>query len=102
MDLATPAAFKEMKRATNDYGLRIEPDQPGNEKFKWNMVVYTDSDWAGDRKDHNSISGYVIPLLGVPILWKSKSRKSVALSSSEAEYFAMNEAVNYGIRISRD
>jgi hypothetical protein len=40
-----------------------------------------------------TVIGQVIFLLGVPILWKSKSQKSVALSSSEAEYFAMNEAV---------
>jgi hypothetical protein len=99
MDKATPAAFKEMKRvmrfisATKDFGLHIEPDDPGNDKFKWNMVVYTDSDWAGDKEDRRSVSGYVIFVLGVPILWKSKSQKSVTLSSSEAEYFAMSEAV---------
>jgi hypothetical protein len=57
------------------------------------MVVYTDSDWAGDKDDRRSVSGYVIFVLGVPILWKSKSQRSVTLSSSEAEYFAMSEAV---------
>jgi hypothetical protein len=57
------------------------------------MVVYTDSDWAGDKEDRRSVSGYVIFLLGVSILWKSQSQKSVTLSSSEAEYFAMSEAV---------
>jgi hypothetical protein len=31
----------------------------------------------------------VIFILGVTILWKSKSQKSVTLSSSEAEYFAL-------------
>jgi hypothetical protein len=34
----------------------------------------------------------VVFLLGVPILWKSKSQKSVTLSRSEAEYFAMSKA----------
>jgi hypothetical protein len=99
MDKATPAAYKEMKRVmcfiadTKDYGLKIEPEQPSKDKFNWNMVVYTDSDWAGDKEDRHSFSGYVIFLLDVPILWKSKSQKSVPLSSSEAEYFAMSEAV---------
>jgi hypothetical protein len=32
--------------------------------------------------------------LGVPIIWKSKSQKSVTLSSSKAEYFALSEAVD--------
>jgi hypothetical protein len=79
--------------STKDYGLRIKPDQPGNDKFKWNMVIYTDSDWAGDKEDCRHVSGYVIFLMGVPILWKSKSQRSVSLSSSKAEYFAMSEAV---------
>ena len=30
--------------------------------------------------------------MGVPIIWKSKSQKSITLSSSEAEYVALSEA----------
>jgi hypothetical protein len=99
MDKATPAAFKEMKRVmrfvagTKDYGLKIEPHTPNTNSFMWNMVVYTDSDWAGDKDTRRSVSGYVLFLLNVPILWKSKSQQSVSLSSSEAEYYAMSEAV---------
>jgi hypothetical protein len=94
MDKATPEAFKEMKRVmrfitrTKDYGLKMAPIKLDKDKFKWNMVVYSDSDWAGDKEDRRSVSGYVIFILGVPIMWKSKSQKSVTLSSSEAEYFA--------------
>jgi hypothetical protein len=55
-------------------------------------VVYSDSDYAGDRETRVSIAGFVIYLLGVPISWKSKGMKSVALSSSEAEYVALSEA----------
>jgi hypothetical protein len=99
MDKATPAAFKEMKQVmrfvanTKEHSLRIEPDEASKDKFKWNMVVYTDSDWAGDKEDRRSVSGYVVFLLGVPIPWKSMSQKSVTLSSSEAEYFAMSKVV---------
>jgi len=39
-----------------------------------------------------SVSGFVIFLLGVPISFKSKQQKSVALSSSAAEYVALSEA----------
>ena len=38
------------------------------------------------------MSGYIIFLMDVPILWKSKSQRSVALSSSESEYYALSEA----------
>jgi hypothetical protein len=98
MDKATPAAFKEMKRVmrfiagTKDYGLKMSPIKPDKDKFRWNMVVYSDSGRAGDKGDWRSVSGYVIFILGVPIMWKSKSQKSVTLSSSEAEYFALSEA----------
>lgn len=96
MDGATPAAFKEMKRIikyvldTQFYGLRIQPDfTKGN---TWQMTVFTDSDWAGDKDNRHSVSGYAIFLLNVPILWKSRLQRTVALSSSEAEYYAISEA----------
>jgi hypothetical protein len=96
MDKVTPAAFKEMKRVMRfmpkDYGFRIARKKPEQDNFKWNMVVYSDSDWAGDKEDRRSVSGCVIFILGVPIVWKSKSQKSVTLSSSIAEYFALLEA----------
>jgi hypothetical protein len=93
MDKATPAACKEMTcvmrfvSATKDYGLRIEPHSPDSKTLSWNMVVYTDSDWAGDRETRRSVSGYVLFLLNVPLMWKSKSQQGVSLSSSEAEYY---------------
>jgi hypothetical protein len=60
---------------TKEYALRIEPDEPSKDKNNWNMVIYTDSDGAGDKEDHRSVSGYVEFLLSVLILWKSKCQK---------------------------
>jgi Reverse transcriptase (RNA-dependent DNA polymerase) len=97
MDGATPAAFKEMKRIikyimdTQHFGLRIQPKLPDKEG-NWQLTVYTDSDWAGDKENRHSVSGYAIFLLDVPVLWKSKLQRTVALSSSEAEYYAISEA----------
>ena len=96
LDKPTPAALKEMKRVmkfvldTENYGLRIEPTSLDNEK--WTMIGSSDSDWAGDKDTRLSVSGFVIFLLGVPISFKSKQQRSVALSSSEAEYVALSEA----------
>jgi hypothetical protein len=40
-----------------------------------NVVAYVDSDYAGDKGNRRSITGYLIYLLGVPILWKSKQQR---------------------------
>jgi hypothetical protein len=71
-------------------GLKVQPEI--NNKNEWHMTVYTDSDWAGDKESRHSVSGYVMFLMGVPILWKSRSQKTISLSSSEAEYYALSEA----------
>ena len=54
--------------------------------------MYTDSDYAGDKETRIRVTGYILFFMGVPIIWKSKSQKSVTLSSSEAEYVALSEA----------
>ncbi|XP_019241927.1 PREDICTED: uncharacterized protein LOC109221962 [Nicotiana attenuata] len=46
--------------------------------------VYPDADWAGDQDDRTSTSAYVI-YLG----WSSKKHRTVARSSTEAEYRAV-------------
>ena len=58
----------------------------------WDLVVYSDSDWAGNKDSRRSVSGYIMYLKGVPILWKLKLQRTVALSSTEAEYYALSEA----------
>ena len=59
---------------------------------KWNLVVYSDSDWAGDKEKRTSVTGFIIFFMDVPIIWRSKAQASVALSSTEAEYYAISEA----------
>jgi len=58
----------------------------------WSVTVFTDSDYAGDVETHVSVTGFCIFLLGVPISWRSKSQRSVTLSSSEAEFVVLSEA----------
>ena len=60
---------------------------------------YSDSDWAGDKEDRKSTSGYVFMLNNGPISWASKRQKTVALSSTEAEYMALTLAAKETIWI---
>jgi hypothetical protein len=39
------------------------------------------------------VTGFVIYLLDVPVCWRLKSQKGVTLSSTEAKYVAISEAV---------
>jgi hypothetical protein len=57
------------------------------------VEVYSDSDFAGDKDESKSVTGFIILVAGVPISWKSKSQPNVTLSSTEAEYVALCEKV---------
>ena len=98
LDGASPAAFKEMKRVikyvldTEKLSLKIQP-RVENGKGMWSMTIYSDSDYATDPENRLSVSGFVLYLCGVPIVWRTKQQRSVTLSSSEAEYYALSEAV---------
>ena len=54
---------------------------------------YTNSNWEGDSFDRQSTAGYVFQLGSGPISWSSKRGKTLSLSSCEAEYRAVKEAV---------
>ena len=77
---------------TKTYGLKLFP-QMFEDSLKWNLVIYSDSDWAGDKENRRSISGFIMFLCGVPIVWRSKQQTTVALSSSEAKFIAISDAV---------
>jgi len=56
------------------------------------LTSYVDSDFGGDF-DKRSLTGYVFTLRGCAISWKSTLQSTVALSSTEAEYMAITEAI---------
>ena len=97
LDGASPGTFKEMLRVikyvldTRMYGLKIEPTFVKGSP--WELVLFCDSDYAGDPDSRRSVSGYIIYVCGVPVCWRSKAQRSVTLSSTEAEYVAISEAV---------
>ena len=57
------------------------------------MEAPSDSDFANDKETRISVCGYIVFFCGVLIAWKSKSMKSVVLSTTEAEYVAVLEVV---------
>ena len=51
-----------------------------------------DSDFAGDRKTRKSVGGTLIFLGGAAIVYKTMLQRTIALSSTEAEFYALTEA----------
>jgi hypothetical protein len=66
--------------------------------FRGNMELmgYVDADYANDKTDRRSVTGYIFFLGESPISWKSKKQTLVTLSTTEAEYIAISEAVQEG------
>ncbi|KAL0746064.1 hypothetical protein Bca101_101422 [Brassica carinata] len=58
------------------------------------VVGYCDADWAGDRVDRRSTTGYCTFIGGNLVTWKSKKQKVISCSSAEAEYRAMLKLTN--------
>jgi len=55
------------------------------------LVAYSDSDWGQDHKHHKSTTGYFTMLAQGITSWFSHKQKSVALSSTEAEYMVLSD-----------
>ena len=97
MDLASWGSYQELLCVikfvddTKSFGLKVQPKI--DDDLGWNLKIFCDSDWAGDPETRISVTGFVIYLLDVPVCWRSKSQKGVTLSSTEAEYVAISEAV---------
>ncbi|KAG5884934.1 hypothetical protein JTB14_009826 [Gonioctena quinquepunctata] len=61
------------------------------------LYGYADADWAGDRSDRKSNSGYLFKFMGAMFDWRCKKQTCVALSSTEAEFIPLSEASQQSI-----
>jgi len=57
------------------------------------LIGYRDVDWEGSLEDIKSITGYIFHLKSGVILWCSKKKHNIALSSTESEYIETSTIV---------
>ncbi len=83
-------------KKTRDLGLKFKPDP------KKGVECYCDMDFSGnwnkefapvDPSTAKSQSGWIIFYSGCPISWASKLQSQIALSTTEAKYIAMSQAL---------
>jgi hypothetical protein len=82
-------------KGTRDKGYILRPTETPT------IDCYADADFAGswtletsDNPDSvKSRTGYLITFAGCPILWSSKLQSEIALSTTEAEYIALSQAM---------
>lgn len=65
----------------------------GNKKSKNELLYgYADANWAENKTDRKSNSGYAFFVNGGMISWRCRKQSIVALSTMEAEFIALSEA----------
>lgn len=77
-------------KGTSDYGIYFSKNQ---EELKG----FADADWGGCINDRRSYTGYCFKLSSGAISWESRKQRTVALSSTEAEYMGLSEAVKEAV-----
>lgn len=68
-------------RKTQDVGLIFT-------KTGEDLVGFSDADWGANADDRRSYSGYIFKYAGGVVSWAARKQKTVAMSSTEAEYVA--------------
>lgn len=61
------------------------------QKSSLSITGYVDADWASNQLDRRSYTGYVFKIGNTAVSWESRKQRTVALSSTEAEYMALCE-----------
>jgi len=75
------------------YGGDTAGDSRGRVELSVDVCAYADADWANDKSDRKSVTGWVAKLLGDTISWSSKKQPTVALSTCEAELYATGAGI---------
>jgi hypothetical protein len=75
---------------TVDVGLKFERVDSGLDQV---LVGYVDSNYVGDLDKKRSTTGYILTLARGPVSWRSTLQTTVALSTTEAEYMVVANAI---------
>ncbi|KAF6208713.1 hypothetical protein GE061_017171 [Apolygus lucorum] len=87
--IAAKRVLRYLKK-TRNYGLTFK-------KTGKRIVGYVDADWGANLDDRRSYTGYAFKFADSCISWESRKQRTVALSSTEAEYMALTEATKEAI-----
>jgi hypothetical protein len=88
---------------TRDKGMILKP------RDDLKLELYCDADFAGlyKREPDRSVdsarsrTGYIIKLSGCPLVWKSQLQTEISLSTLEAEYSALSQALRTLLPLTR-
>lgn len=86
------ALKKLMRYIRSTVNLRLRFGPGGDQS----LVVYSDADYASDKKDRKSVTGAAGILGGAAIFWMSRKQNAVSTSTTEAEYTAMSITAKQG------
>lgn len=65
------------------------------------LTCFCDSDWASDKTDRKSVSGYLFYLYDNLLLWSTKKQNCVSLSTTESELVALCSALTEGLWVQK-
>ncbi|XP_017886959.1 uncharacterized protein LOC108629087 [Ceratina calcarata] len=74
-------------KGTCNYGLYFPTDR------KNHVHTFSDADYAGDTETRRSTTGLLVKLGDSTVTWRSLKQRTVALSTTEAEYVAASTTV---------
>ena len=86
-------------KGTKTYKQIIRPTVKVPASATPDLNVYVDSDWAGCPTTRRSTTGFVITLLGTTISYGSRTQATIALSSAEAELYAINTGATEALHL---
>lgn len=79
-------------KGTRSYGTTY---RRSNAPFE--LLGYSDSDWAADIHTRKSLGAYLFLIAGGPFSWACKRNQTICLSSTEAEYKALSAAAREAV-----
>jgi len=74
-------------------GDKVASSRGSHNPLQLEVCAFADADWANDKKDRKSITGWVAKVNGDCISWTSKKQRTVAQSTCEAELYAEAAAI---------